>query len=205
MVGVKRMRDREKELKEHLERETWAALSLGDAETPIQATVKKTKKGRKGLATATISIRGANEDRGSYASGRPKVPIPAIRIIPPLPSLRSLSMYTTLPARQFLIRQEFEEGWVEGFSLVLARIKQIRDSYRNGVRVVEFVEEGPIFGEGFSGLKDVGSEERFASLADTRHEIPVLCLWSSCDEHTPGCGHALSKNTWGEASCEVVI
>jgi len=68
LIGVKRSREREKALK------AWLEASIGNTDGRINATTtRRIRPGRSGLATATISLRGAAEPAVAVPLPRPTV------------------------------------------------------------------------------------------------------------------------------------
>ncbi|KAJ3989045.1 hypothetical protein F5890DRAFT_1562136 [Lentinula detonsa] len=118
-------------------------------------------RGRKGLATATLSLR--KEDTLSESpSFRPAITDSStperirIRILPPLPTLRNLTANLYVPASMITsetsmlppdildpllvdIHREWERGWAEGLTQLVKARERIHASWRNNlVRVMRF-------------------------------------------------------------------
>ncbi|TFK70428.1 hypothetical protein BDN72DRAFT_766477 [Pluteus cervinus] len=201
LIGVTRAKEREKQLKEYLERESMAALQLPEETTNIP--IKKAKRGRRGLASATISLREPSTTSPARPNGIRRPQIPKIRILPQCPTTLSLAMSTFIPSRQAEVLKEFEQGWFEGLVQMTANRSRLRQSFRNGVvRVVQFSREGVSpFEEGMVGLEDVESEDVFDKLEDETSRVPLLCLASSSGaggEHAAECPHHAAQEFWGD-------
>ncbi|KAF9270852.1 hypothetical protein L218DRAFT_976492 [Marasmius fiardii PR-910] len=186
----KKVEDWIERLREHERRE----LDAGGAEQAESSTstfnsriqAKKSRKGRKGVATATISLRKEDTplQQSSFIEkakfGGPRAPggttpIPIsvtkrVRVLPSLPTLRSFTTDLSLPlshpgasdasARSALletIQMKWEEGWAEGMAQLVRRRQLMRTSWRNGiVRVVQFAQANEL---GFG--KSIDDEEVF--------------------------------------------
>ncbi|KAL0951778.1 hypothetical protein HGRIS_008449 [Hohenbuehelia grisea] len=207
LAGARRVKEREKKLKAWLEK-SWlekADPRTEDGQMQLQSDTPKIRKGRRGLATATISLREAPEKDSTPRINSQREPVPAerIRIIPPIPSLRSLCV--TLPSsiaadRHSLIHEAFETGWIEGLLTLVATRVRLRQSLLNGVvRVTRFVGSGNE-GDGLVGLEDVQSEfDEEAFEIPPQHEVwraPVLCLLGEDGPHVEGCGHSIGREIW---------
>ncbi|KDR85559.1 hypothetical protein GALMADRAFT_234494 [Galerina marginata CBS 339.88] len=180
LVGVKRAKEREAALKVWLESRTASTGSM----TALRNESRKTKPGRKGLATASISLRDPDTDLGAssspgghskppttHSTGKPKkkarIPSSKIRVLPLLPTLASLCV-TLSPAiepdRHPLICAEFHEGWAEGVAQLAATRARLRISAGNGYRIMristcgsdkEEKSDGESEDEGLEDLEDV--------------------------------------------------
>ena len=219
LAGVQRAREREKTLKAWLE--TWLTAAtvgnddvLADAAADLNIHSKKPRRGRRGLATATISLRSSSPDAASPS--RPsflkrKIEIPKIRILPPLPTLTTLSMAASSikPDVYPVLIAEFEAGWAEGVAQLAVTRARLRASASNGVRVVRFMEGSESNSqdggrEGFEGLEDINKDDQAAfdmpvETGDGRdiYQAPVLCLAGDAEVgHTEGCGHAVASRIW---------
>ncbi|EIW86921.1 hypothetical protein CONPUDRAFT_134261 [Coniophora puteana RWD-64-598 SS2] len=203
---VKRAKDREKKLKTWLERNP----SLSPAPAPPAAVQnamyrRSAKAGRKGVATATISLR---EPSSSSAQAPPPARPPGgtnvvkVRIYPSTPKISSIN--TSEPDAEYEVaRGEFEEGWEDGITQVFAVRNRLHTSWKNKIKVMRFTEE-TISGEGFDGLEDIPDAEYFdgaiAELAAVR--TPLLCLsgvGAGGSEHALRCGHKEVETAWGDA------
>ncbi|KZT74964.1 hypothetical protein DAEQUDRAFT_753628 [Daedalea quercina L-15889] len=180
LAGVKYAREREKRLKLWIEavRARAAAVQAGeDAAPQREPAPRRPRRGRRGLATATISLRdslpGETVALPRLPSG-PTTGVPPltqrIRILPSLPALRSLA--TTPPAsigpdKHDAIRAEFVRGWGEGIAQLCATRARLRTSWGNGARIVRFDpeydadEEDGDGEDGLAGLIDVEDERAF--------------------------------------------
>ena len=218
LAGMRRATEREKKLKIWLE-DYYANTPDEDAAQPA-ALVKKPRKGRKGLATATFSLRAPSPE----GKAREDVTIPLdripprgqkVRVLPSLPALCSLA--TSFPGKltptaYVAVTTEFERGWGAGIARLASIRLRLQTSYRNGVvRVVRFADKGtPEWEEedrhgeqGLAGLVDVREENTFVlnAVADREDErsarrgdaCPALCLAGPGrdSEHVENCGHRM--------------
>jgi len=230
LVGVRRAKEREKFLKAWLESRTIietigndAAPAVGQDPNPRQ----EVKRGRKGLATSTISFRKPEPVNPSSAfrpllsqnrDGHSKKGYTKIRVLPPISRLVSLSitlLSTHTPDKYPMIRGEFEEGWAEGVAVLAITRSRLRASAGNGVRVMKFTKsvkpydvecEEAKFEEGLDGLEDVDpldpeafemSREEGGSLIQNP---PVLCFAgpSRAGLHEDKCGHSVGWVVMGD-------
>ena len=177
LSGAKYARDREKRLKLFLEALRARALALEEDAQQREHAARRPKRGRRGLATATISLRDSPPKNsvalpklpaGATSSSIP--PAQRVRILPALPALRTLA--TTPPSsvgpdKHDTIRAEFARGWNEGIAQLCAIRGRLRTSWGNGVRVVridpeyEIDEEDGDGEDGLAGLMDVDDERAF--------------------------------------------
>jgi len=204
-----RMRAREKELKQYRER---LIASAGRTAAAPRAREKKAKKGRKGLATATISLRDKpGEGSGSVSqsplsgapedAGEPPMPpekLGRIRVLPPAPMLRGLAVTPSahIPiTAHAAIAEEFAQGWATGIATLSAVRARLRVSAGNGTaRVMRFARQQ----EGMSkdevnplwGLVDA-EECDMEELQEAATGVPVLCLAGPAHDvaHANGCPH----------------
>ncbi|KZT02509.1 uncharacterized protein LAESUDRAFT_716908 [Laetiporus sulphureus 93-53] len=228
LAGVKYAREREKRLKLWLEAShARAAAALAGIEPAVeQAPMRRQpRRGRRGLATATVSLRNSPPKDTIFL---PKVPSTSrlplqnqrIRILPSLPTIHSLATTTPVsmgPEKHGAIRVEFERGWAEGVMQLSAIRGRLRQSWGNGMRVVMFDrdyepdEEDGDGEDGLAGLKDVEDEGAFVvpvveDSADGHGEksgatvasCPILCLAGPGrkEGHIDGCGHQLGWGVW---------
>ncbi|KAH8107748.1 hypothetical protein BXZ70DRAFT_903215 [Cristinia sonorae] len=222
LSGVKRTKDREKKVKAWLE----ATAEHSEPTTESSSRASKAKRGRKGLATATISLRETATpeaapvfvEGGKTAKELGFKPGTRIHVLPPKPKLTSVAI--SLPAHANraqltpeVIRAEFERGWAEGISQLVARRNRLKTSWYNGVaRVVQFEDtisheeddksddDGGGAEYGLSGLKEIDNDdERTFSLGMDVDRCPVLCLAGSTklsEEHVENCGHLIGRDVW---------
>ena len=197
LIGVRRAKEKEKQVK------TWLEAHMSNtasAETSAPAVLtQRPRRGRRGLASATISLR--ERTARTYgppivASGGMRTTGPKIRIVPPLPTLRSLSTTLSPPVRaekQAAIRSEFEAGWAEGVAQLGVTRARVWASAGSGVRVLQFSNAVSGGEEGLDGLEEVASE------GTERLEAPVLCLvGAGVEGHTDKCGHEMGRQIWRE-------
>jgi len=219
---LKRARQKEKEIKEFIEAKRLLAVAeryAGPAETAsaILETGKR-HKGRKGVATATFSLREKPEPKTKLSvpanrGGRDLPPALAslakVRVLPSLPCLKSLSTTTfsiPTPTVASEWRHDFARGWRDGLNMVTATRMRLFTSRANGIiRLFKFnsfatdreVEAAPL--QCLSEL-DLEDPEFGAELADT--EPPALCFAGSGaqGDHTESCGHLSSWEILDTAS-----
>ncbi|TFK56795.1 hypothetical protein OE88DRAFT_1650263 [Heliocybe sulcata] len=214
LAGVRRAREREKKLKTWLEMNYIPPQDGEDGDVPTQAVRvpglghARAKKGRKGLATATISLREREESAAGpsngtirIASAEVKARIPKIRILPRTPTLRSLATTVRHDDRDAIIRAEFERGWSEGVAQLSATAARLRASYVNNVvRVVKFAEDADrvMIEEGMEGLEDAELEDFELDAVGLDKRCPVLCLAGPGrnEGHAGGCGHQIGWDIW---------
>ncbi|KAF7337594.1 F-box domain-containing protein [Mycena sanguinolenta] len=149
IAGFKRTQEREKKMRQ-------ARLETA----PVPAQERRPRRGRRGVSTATISLR-ASPPRDSRVVGEIDTPTATamrkIRLYPASPSLCSFA--TTLapnvtPDKHEEIRRQFEKGWFEGLTMLKGVRTRLYQSYRLGTPVMKFadVEESDGSDEGLDGL-----------------------------------------------------
>ncbi|KAG5642172.1 hypothetical protein DXG03_003533 [Asterophora parasitica] len=237
LVGVKKARDREKELKawyDTLIRNAIAASSDAEA-TSVTDEPRRARRGRRGLATATITLRGSSSLPEAVHPRGPPLPVitgkkgavltaPKIHIVPPIPILRSISLFPTSTANtpaavksdaRDRILAEFEKGWNDGIRVIWEKRARLGATFLRGPveglpksRFLMFrqgreEEWGPqeTGYEGLGDVEDTAENVFFRREGDTSRlgEVPVLCLAGidvEAGEHTDGCGHAFARDIW---------
>jgi hypothetical protein len=221
LVGVRRAKEREKVLKAWLESSTIVETIGSDAAPAMSRDPnpdRKVKGGRKGLATATISLRKPDVNPSSLSRpllsekqvGQSKKGNSRIRVLPPIPRLVSLSIALThTPDKYPIIRAEFEEGWAEGVAVLAMTRSRLRTSAGNGVRVMKFTKsvmaddksEEPGYEEGFDGLEDVDSIEMSREEGGPwSQNPPILCFSGPARAglHEDNCGHSVGWVVMGD-------
>lgn len=209
LAGVRRAKEREKKLKVWLERNAAALDAAGqnrDEEPAADQNVdgRRTRRGRRGLATATISIRPSPaRDSHIPLPARVKKDIPKVRILPEYPALITLATTTSAlikPEDHGLLRQEFENGWAEGLAQIGVARARLRQSLWNGIIRVARFTEAKDDGEGLDGLEEIekGDNEAFWRVEDGIKKAPVLCLVGPGEDraHVDGCGHSVGWKIW---------
>ncbi|KAI5898795.1 uncharacterized protein SCHCODRAFT_02567655 [Schizophyllum commune H4-8] len=214
-VGVNRARQREKKLKTWLEEDVARREGVYEKydipDQPRKEPGRRARKGRKGLATATISLREKDDGKPSLPAGHvlPKELrgiVPKVRVLPALPPLLSIATSSAIPGRdipedkQATFREHFQLGWNEGVAQMEAARTRMRRSSTLGYRILrhnfeelEELEEDEAE-VGFNGL-----EEADASDFTLENRVaPVVCLAGSVplEKHTPGCGHIVGREVW---------
>lgn len=155
LVGVRRAREREKIIKASVESFMLASqlelMGLDDA--PAQLPERRPRRGRRGIANSTISLRAPSPPRGVEAlrarignSGRTPAAIQRTRVLPPLPSLKTFC--TTIssnikPEAYPAIRNEFEAGWAEGIAVLAVTRARLRDSAKNHISNIVRFSDNP--------------------------------------------------------------
>ena len=180
---------------------------------------RRVRRGRRGLATATVSLRAPSPPPAPRRAMDPRAPRPAIqktRILPCLPSLKTLCTTVSTvvrPAAYASIRSEFEAGWAEGIAVLNVTRARLRESAKNGVNIVRFAgaREDPTSeseSEGhwqdhsaaFHSLEKVdrNDAEAFSIPVEFTSAVPILCFAGSkgLEDHPPGCGHSIAQTTW---------
>ena len=196
LIGVKKAKEREKEMRAWMEaRPRGSGEAVGETAITAETTgpgATRARRGRRGLAFATISFR--EKEARTYG---PSVPTPSsvmrpatkIRVLPPLPTLRSLSTTLSPPGsadKHAMIRAEFETGWAEGMAELAVARARVRASSGNGVHVLEMS----------TGSVDDKAEDNGWSAKEER-TAPVLCLvGTEGAEHTASCGHGVGRQIW---------
>ncbi|KAK7063861.1 F-box domain-containing protein [Favolaschia claudopus] len=156
LAGVKRTKEREKKLRQ-------ARLET----VPVPTQERRPRKGRRGVSTATISLR-ASPPRDSRVVGVINTPAAAamrkIRLYPAAPILRSFA--TTLPPsvtpdKHAEIREQFEKGWLDGLRQLQDLRARLYQSYRLGTTIMKFGDPEESIGtdEGLDGLVEVDDWE----------------------------------------------
>lgn len=225
LVGVKRAKETEKALKAWFEARSLSAVGDGLNQGSNNIS-RRAKRGRKGLATATISLRTPEPEstaNGTSSGSRPpSIVVPQttikraskIRILPSPPSLSSLSITISPLVKEDkypMIRAEFEAGWAEGVAILAVTKARLRTSARNGFRImrsspdrVEGLEEAEI---GLDDLEDVKADddEAFGSATEEGANSmalspPVLCFAGPHRDglHQRDCGHSVGWETMGD-------
>jgi hypothetical protein len=217
LAGAKRSKKREQKIKQWLESNSVNVNGVGTVlvNQEAQQPFRRMKKGRRGLAISSISIRETHgpSERIEQAPSRLRTggDAPKIRMLPSLPTLLSFST-TTHPSvdedGHNAIRREFAMGWAQGLAQLSAIRRRMLQSWMNGVRIVRENEDEISTGEtGLEGLTDLaaGDEDFIALDGDELLELcpcPVLCFAGSQEDgvfgHTEGCGHKLDDhwNMW---------
>lgn len=232
LAGVKSAKNREISVKTWLESQVRFITEETTTETTQEENTpdevppalpppsKFKKKGRKGLSTATISIRERKRVLAytSYATPGPSndtsspPPIQKVRILPPVPRLRaiSLSVPTLLSNDPKLIESaqaNFTRGWSEGLAQLVAIRSRIRTSWRKGTRVLIFngvrsVRDEECKEDALDGLEDIEDEEGFLIKVEEEGECPIICFAGSSKRsgkgHVEDCAHSKGWEVWGD-------
>ncbi len=189
--GLSRANSRESAVKKWVEENSSSAGdTVDDGSLPLQSSTSATRrphKGRKGLASATFSIRSRFPPRQPAPPTAPRpqqVSMDRIRILPPIPQLESLS--TTLSpkpdtSKRLEWRNEFASGWLSGVATVRAVWTRLQASFRAGnVRLMRFDEsyiprdlqtDEP---DGLLGLLDVDLSD--GDFWEWDNSVPTICF-----------------------------
>lgn len=184
------------------------------------ASTSSHKKGRKGLATATISLRKPSGQASSSKAAptvRPSKFLPStepqpekIRVIPPLPVIRSLAITAPMLSPEkpdfqtnyAKVVTEFERGWSRGMHKILSMRAQMTSSWRNKTSVYKMNEEQLSVDDDedtradiMYGLEPVRSADDFLF---TPPPCPLLCVVGpgKSQSHPEGCPHTAAWDAW---------
>ncbi|KIK94103.1 hypothetical protein PAXRUDRAFT_12240 [Paxillus rubicundulus Ve08.2h10] len=201
LATVKAAKEREKKLKMWLEENAARSYLNQDAVPEGVAalpTPRRVRRGRRGLATATVSLRDS-PPRETAPVVHTGVVVPKVRVVPSSPTLCSFST-TTHREKHDAIRAEFERGWDEGLTQLTTIRSRLYQSWKNGVRMVRIAGDSGME-EGFEGLENVDDESAFygrGSGTDNTWTPPVLCLAGANPgaQHLEGCAHAVVRCIW---------
>ncbi|TFK26662.1 hypothetical protein FA15DRAFT_263861 [Coprinopsis marcescibilis] len=227
MAGARRAKDCEKALTAWYERRSLPVdTGINSDPAAIQAGPRRARRGRRGLATATISLRSRTPDpddvgpRPPFPSRGPaSIHIPKFKILPPLPSLKTLCTTTSASVKvesNLAIVNEFEAGWAEGVAQLGVRRARMRETAKNtGTKIFRFVEEAtyePTKDEDWNMILDYAASHGLELVETKDYEafdtpgcalgesakipIPVLCLaGSEADSvHVENCGHSVAAD-----------
>ncbi|KAJ7492223.1 hypothetical protein FB451DRAFT_1217457 [Mycena latifolia] len=194
LAGVKRTKERERILRQ-------TRLET----VPVAAQERRPRRGRRGVSTATVSLR-ASPPRDSRVVGVKDTPAAnasrKIRLYPASPSLCSFA--TTLPPsvppeKHAEIRLQFEKGWFEGLSQLVDVRARLYQSYRLGSTIMRFADvdeeiDDDESDEALDGLIEVTSWEDDVGMI----KAPVLCLVGpgKSEAHEAGCAHSVAWMVW---------
>jgi hypothetical protein len=197
---IRRAKAREKELKIWLQHN--AVTAAAPAAVP-QPGARRIRPGRRGLATATISLRDeptvSEPDIIHVPAG---IVIPKVRVVPSPPALLSLCTSASFitDVQHQTIREEFEKGWDEGLVQLAAVKSRLYASWKNGIQMMRITAD--IGGGGYGGLEAIEGENAFYSEQDDNASLapPLLCLAGSgtSGKHVEGCGHDIAWNVWND-------
>jgi len=141
LAGVRRAKEREAKLKNWLE---LTAVSENVAVSPagtipggdVQRPGRPTRKGRKGLATATVSLRASPPSLPEICLlPKAKRAVPKIHVLPPSPTLVTFAaagLSRASPERHQEIVAEFEKGWADGLTQLSTIRRRHLQSWKNG-------------------------------------------------------------------------
>ncbi|KAH7338805.1 hypothetical protein B0J17DRAFT_706129 [Rhizoctonia solani] len=196
LAGVERAKEKEHQIQEWMDRQRReeAAARGEDAETPIQAhlapmPVSRARRGRRGLAAATISLRDprpAPNAPASTASSSTRDPtIRRIRVVPSPPTLETFSTAYAGPSNPSAQQRSdwskaFVKGFLDGCTTLTKIWQRMQDSAT--VRVMRFTDNDT---ELFHDDDDAPAVLRgVADIAIAGHWIgweptaPVICFGS---------------------------
>lgn len=194
LAGSQRAREREKKVKAWLDtvRAQEAATGMGRG-----APTQRGKKGRKGLSTATISLRhipieghATSTQFASTSFPAPPLHVQTIRILPILPTISSICLKSPRQSTA-VAREEFAAGWKEGIAQVSALRQRLwLANLRHGIWVMTY-EHNQEKEQALVGLVRVQEQEDFRSPVDC--PPPLLCFME--EETHVGCGHAAAARS----------
>lgn len=229
LAGMKLAREREKKLREwyqqHALQSAMQEMMIQHGAQPVEPgyrAPRRPHKGRKGLATATISLRDSpSKSTNSQPQPSPPpgvIPTRKFRILPPQPQLLTVSLTapeyrkssnSDIRAVYDSTRVEFERGWAEGLAVLASRRRQFLQSWRNDIQIFMFRHHsnnilkdgdsglGTKDELGLQGLVEVKSAEDFAVKED---QCPILCLAGTgrkdIEGHHGRCGHSVAWDVW---------
>lgn len=211
--GARRARERERKLKAWLEANAARAMPPDAAQQgagePGTQLAERRRKGRRGIANATITFREPAGSGSSSTQPAVKVAVPKIRILPVYPTLQSFATTTSMLVTDDIrptIRSEFARGWSEGIKQVRAIRSRLRTSWNNGMRIMQIedldhtADGTTIEEEGMDGLEDLSRTEAEWAADDKTYECPVFCLAGPGRgrDHLPGCGHVVGWTVWDD-------
>lgn len=219
LVGARRVKEREKEVKswlESLRREHSTSQTLS-SQTYSNVHRPKARAGRKGLATASISLRGASDPTiivqppsqiSGGSSSNTAVPSQKIRIAPSPPSLHSISVspphLLVVPGGpqnegefHTSIRESFAQGWREGLGILRLTWTRLQISQSNKVARVMMIKTKSNDPNSLDGLEDL-EEDGWKELTNGSWDIPNLCLEgeTSSSSHANDCVHTHTNTLW---------
>ncbi|GJE85891.1 hypothetical protein PsYK624_019700 [Phanerochaete sordida] len=181
--------------------------------TAEESTARQKKGGRRGLATATISLRKSPPKTtvplptaGPSATLPDDEPLPEkIYVIPPLPMIKTLAVTAPMvspdrpdfDANRAKVLQEFERGWAQGMQKILGRRRMLRGTWTRKAAIYKVIP-GEALSVDDDRANDVMYElEQVRSFDDfdmTPPPAPVLCLVGpgKSKNHPEGCPHRLA-------------
>jgi hypothetical protein len=204
LAGVKRARERENTLKAWLEARSSNTWPIGDQDhaLAVPQEARRARPGRRGLATATVSLRVSTPSPSSSPTAnqilQPQTrvgPPPKVHIIPSSPFLLSLSASplavlgdsAALNAEMRVsMIAAFKTGWEDGLRILQERRSRLATTFLRStalgqkVRFLKFknTSDGDDE-EGFEGLEDVKTGDEGAFLEHVEEQsraAPILCL-----------------------------
>lgn len=204
LADVAPTRQYEKLLKTWMESTSTAA----ENEYPTQRhEMARLKRGRRGLATATISLRerskGSVTPHPQFISSESIKQLGKLRVVPTVSRLQSLCINRLSQGMEDTARSEFAKGWSDGLRQLQAVWIRLQQSQSNGVRLFRFGEQ-ETYSE-LAGLVEVGrpcQDDFWDHL--TANPPPLLCFAGAIEEinkkkeceHADGCGHHASSGLW---------
>ena len=227
LAGVKHSREHEKALKFWTQDGTMSANQNGiNPGPPGNAQDRPSRRGRRGLATATISLRDRPTPPIVSTHLPPQHPVTPhkptkIRICPSPPRLLTLCISLPLSPGDNSAEDiktlegnalsDFARGWSDGIRQLRSIWTRLKQSQSNGVRVFRFDVEGKNRSREditlLDGLVQIygSNNDEFWEELDTL-ELPVLCFSGpreySVGNEWPGhpnkCGHRISDDVWGD-------
>lgn len=197
LAGAALAKEREKELKNWIEAQSENQAGVG----PEQAGVgqrRRVRAGRKGLATATISLR--TEDH-AFSSTTPNHSTDAsassllaslmkqkIRVLPSPPSLQGLctsnssNPYQLNDVEEARMKAEFAAGWTDGIAQLRVKWKRLRtsQSVSTKVRVMYISPDRALIGPDGASLSDSNPLRGLVDMGN--YESQQVLRWDQLDE-----------------------
>lgn len=222
MATQTRCKDLEKKYKVWVE-ESRASAPAPPPKDPKSESSKtqRHKKGRRGLATATISLRDQpKKDVGPSPQAGPSSnafvpPVDRLRIIPPDLPLKFIAITAPMVAvthehfaeNSIKVQTELERGWADGMRTLGLIRQRVRAAYLNGSPVYRFVDPEHIRYEEEEPEEESPERELFRNLERaessdtfdwTPPACPAICFAgpAKSEHHPDGCPHSLGWGIW---------
>ncbi|EUC57339.1 hypothetical protein RSOL_218970 [Rhizoctonia solani AG-3 Rhs1AP] len=194
LAGVERAKEKEQQIQEWADRKRQEeAAARGDEEAPTPAPLApahapRARRGRRGLAAATVSLRDSRPAPNTPTSSSPATRDPTIRrirVVPSPPTLETFSTAYAGPSNPSVQqRSDWSQAFVKGFRdgcNTLGKIWQrMQDSAT--VRVMRFTETDtePFLDDDdapavFRGVADIAIDGHWIGWEPT---VPVICFGS---------------------------
>ncbi|GJJ13506.1 hypothetical protein Clacol_007760 [Clathrus columnatus] len=214
LADVAPTRQREKLLKSWIDARSPSitAHDHGSSAVPDNQ-ITRSKRGRKGLATPTISLRQSSDDTSNSVIIRSQ-PISfegiqhltgKIRLVPMASHIQSICINQLSSGMEESARSEFAKGWLDGLRQLHATWARLQQSQSNGTRLFRFGSS--------QSLTEIGplGQDKFwdhMTLSSSFNSPPLLCFSGAIKKrtemnehhslpiHPNGCGHQDSADVW---------